>query len=385
MEQSDINLLVAFIESEDDAIAEQRQGELYPQRHYELAALAPKAGRGLAGHELQRFYSHWLRVGDWKVAGLPEKDLRVLVAAYRNLTKLPIDYYTRRSSLSLEHLFCFGFNEHVELPSGAVTSAAELKQRARLVEHCKKYQSFHAQREKVEKFLPYRSFAPTILETSRFLQHDIEGMGPTLYWGMALIAQLNEETRIQMANDLMSRTWPGDRNRDHALSVLYKTTEAARPHCAENTEYDLLCEHLAQLHDIRIMAGDAVQLVQQQGWQVENIRDWSAGVTLYHDGEYSSERGHPRIRLNLNSWPDSPWSINLSCGDGSYVAYRDEPTSNDFQLPPIIGANLDCFPEWIKRINAQLGINLIPGTESVASAYKNRALARQLDAWMRGK
>ncbi len=383
MEQSDLNLLVAFIESEDEAIAEQRQGELYPQHHYELAALAPKAGRGLAGHELQRFYFHWLRVGDWKVAGLPERDFPALVAAYLELTKLPVGYDTRQPSRSLEHLFCFGFNEHGELPSGTVANAADLKQRTRLVEHCRKYQSFHAQREKAEKFLPFRSSAPIFLEASRFLQHDIKGMGPILYWGMALIAQLNEDTRIQMAHDLMVRNWSGEGDRNHALSVLYLTAEAARPHCAETSEYAALCEHLAQLHDMRIMAGDAVQLVQRQGWHVQNIRDWSARITLYQDGEYSSESA--RISLTLNSWPDSPWSINLTSGSGSYVAYRDKPTCNDFQLPPIIGAKLDHFPEWVKQINARLGINLVPGTDSVATAYKNRTLARQLDAWIRRK
>jgi len=385
MDQSDINLLVAFVDSEEAALAEERQGDLYPSCHYPLGALAPKAGRGLSGEMLQRFYFHWLRVGDWKVAGLPERDFPTLVAAYLELTKLPVGYYTRQASRSLEHLFCFGFNEHGELPSGTVANAADLKQRTRLVEHCRKYQSFHAQREKVEKFLPFRSSAPIILEAGRSLQHDIKEMGPILYWGMALIAQLNEDTRIQMAHDLMVRKWSGDGDRSHALSVLYLTAEAARPHCAENSEYVALCENLAQLHDMRIMAGDAVQLVQRQGWRVQNIRDWSARITLYQDGEYSSESGHPRISLTLNSWPDSPWSINLTSGDGSYVAYRDRPTSNDFQLPPIIGAKLDQFPEWVKQINTSLGINLVPGTDSVASAHKNRTLARQLDAWMRGK
>ncbi len=385
MDQSDINLLVAFVDSEEAALAEEHQGDIYPSYHYQLGALAPKAGRHLSGEMLQRFYFHWLRVGDWKVAGLPERDFPTLVAAYLELTKLPVGYDTRPPSRTLEHLFCFGFNEHGELPSGTVANAADLKQRARLVEHCRKYQSFQTQREKVEKFLPFRSSAPIILEASRFLQHDIGGVGSILYWGMALIVQLNEDTRIQMAHDLMLRNSPGDEDQNHVLSVLYLTAEAARPFCAENNEYAALCEHLAQLHDTRIMAGDAVQLLQRQGWHVQNIRDWSARITLCQDGEYSSESGHPRISLTLNSWPDSPWSINLTSGNGSYVAYQDEPTSNDFSLPPIIGAKLDHFPEWVKQINARLGINLVPGKDSVASAYKNRTLARQLDAWMRGK
>ncbi|EML7989573.1 hypothetical protein D7Y24_00320 [Stenotrophomonas maltophilia] len=385
MDQSDINMLAAFIESEEAALAEERQGDFYPSYHYQLAALAPRAGNGLPQDMLQRFYFHWLRVGDWKVAGLPQRDFPILVAAYQELTKLPVGYDTRQPGLSLPHLFCFGFNEHGELPSGVVTNAADLKQRTRLVEHCRKYQSFQAQREKVDKFLPYRPFARTILETARFLQHDIKGMGQILYWGMALIALLDEDTRIQMTNDLIARNWPEDRERGHVLSLLHHTAEATRPHCAADAEFDVLCEHLAQLHDTRIMTGDAVQLAQREGWHVDNIRDWNASITLYHGGEYSSEPGHPRIRLDLNSWPDTPWSINLSVGNGSYVAYRDEPTSNDFQLPPIIGATLDHFPEWVKQINARLGINLVPGTGSAASAYKNRTLARQLDAWMRGK
>jgi len=43
-----------------------------------------------------------------------------------------VGYYTRQASRSLEHLFCFGFNEHGELPSGTVANAADLKQRTRL-------------------------------------------------------------------------------------------------------------------------------------------------------------------------------------------------------------------------------------------------------------
>ncbi|MCD5966464.1 hypothetical protein [Stenotrophomonas maltophilia] len=383
MDQSDINLLVAFVDSEEAALAEERQGDLYPSYHYPLGALAPKAGRHLSEEMLQRFYFHWLRVGNWKVAGLPERDFPTLVAAYLELTKLPVSYVTRPPSRSLEHLFCFGFNEHGELPSGTISNAADLKQRARLVEHCRKYQSFHAQREKVDRFLPYRSFARPILETARFLQHDINGVGRMLYWGMALIALLDEDTRIEMTNDVIAKNWPEGRERGHVLSLLHHTAEATRPHCAADAKYDVLCEHLAQLHDIRVMTGDAVQLVQRQGWDVANIRDWSASITLYHDGEYSCEPGHPRISLDLNSWPDTPWSINLSVGNGSYVAYRDEPTSNDFQLPPIVGADLDQFPQWVRRINAQLGINLLPGKELVARAYKNRELAKELDGWMR--
>lgn len=385
MDQSDINLLVAFVDSEDAALAEERQGDIYPAYHYQLGVLAPKAGRHLSGEMLQRFYFHWLRVGDWKVAGLPERDFPTLVTAYLELTKLPVGYDTRQPSRSLEHLFCFGFNEHGELPSGTVANAADLKWRTRLVEHCRKYQSYYAQREKVEKFLPYRSLAPQVHEAIQRVQHDAEQLDSILYWGMILVTLLDTRTRLGALKIQLDRDHAESAARERSLSLLHYTAMAAQPHGPEDPAFNTLCEQLSTLHNERVMAGAAIQLVKRQGWTVENIRDWNARITLYQDGEYSTQNGHPRVSLTLSSWPDTPWSINLSVGNGSYVAYRDEPTSNDFQLPPIIGATLDHFPEWVKQINARLGINLVPGTGSAASAYKNRTLARQLDAWMRGK
>ncbi|WP_369349691.1 hypothetical protein [Stenotrophomonas sp. JAG2] len=385
MDQSDIDLLHAFIASEDAGFAEERQGDLYPMRHYDLSALAPRAGRGLAPDMLQRFHFHWLRVGDWSVASLPEKDLPSLIAAYRQLTCVPVSYDRRQRQLGLEQLFCFGFDEAGALPSAMVATASDLKQRARLIGQCNKYQSFHAQREKAEKFLPYRPQAQTVLEALRHLGHDPLRSNNVLYWGMALIALLNEGTRIPMLQDLLEVEWPMITDREHMLSVLHHTAGAARPHCTEDTEYNLLCERLAVLHDARVMAGDAVKLVQRQQWHVENIRDWSASITLYQDGEYDYKQGHPRVSLNLSSWPDSPWSINLSFGNDSYVAYRDQPTRDDFGLPPLTGANLEQFPQWIRQINTQLGINLVAGGDSGVSAYKNRKLAKQLDAWIRAQ
>lgn len=385
MDQSDIDLLHAFIASEDVGFAEERQGDLYPMRHYDLAALAPRASRGLAPDMLQRFYFHWLRVGDWSVASLPGKDLPSLVAAYRQLTLVPVSYDRRQQRLGLEHLFCFGFDEAGALPSAVVATASDLKHRARLIRQCNKYQSFHAQREKVEKFLPYRPHAQTILEALRHLGHDPDRADSVLYWGMILIALLEESTRLTMLRDLIDGEWPKISDREHMLSVLHYTAEAARPHCLEDGEYSLLCARLAKLHDTRLMAGDAIKLVQRQQWQVEDIRDWRASISLYQDGEYDYKQGYPRVSLDLSSWPDSPWTINLSVGEGRYLAYRDEPTSNDLALPPLTGANLAQFPQWIKQVNAQLGINLVAGKSSSVSAYKNRKLAKQLDAWIRGQ
>lgn len=385
MDQSDIDLLHAFIASEDAGFAEERQGDLYPMRHYDLAALAPRASRSLTPEMLQRFYFHWLRVGNWSVASLPEKDLPSLVAAYRQLTCVPVSYDRRKQQLGLEQLFCFGFDEAGALPSAVVATASDLKQRARLIGRCNKYQSFHAQRQKAEKFLPYRPQAQAILEALRHLGHDPGRSNRRLYWGMILIGLLEESTRLHMLRDLLDGEWPMISDREHMLSVLHYTAEAARPHCRENGEYNLLCARLAKLHDNRLMAGDAVKLVQRQQWQVENIRDWSASITLYQDGEYDYKQGYPRIRLNLSSWPDSPWEINLSVGDERYVAYGDDPTRNDFGLPPLTGANLEQFPQWISQINTQLGINLVAGADSSASAYKNRKLAKQLDAWIRAQ
>ena len=385
MDPSDIDLLHAFIASEDAGFADDRQGDLYHMRHYDLAALAPRAGSGLTPDMLQRFYFHWLRVGSWAVASLPGKDLPVLVAAYRQLTHTPVSYRRRQQRLGLEHLFCFGFDEAGVLPSAVVATASDLKQRARLIGQCNKYQSFHAQREKVEKFLPYRPQAQTILEALRHLGHDPDRTDSILYWGMVLIALLDEGTRLPMLSDLLDGDWPMIGDRGHMLSVLHHSAVAARPHCPEDAEYSLLCARLADLHETRVMAGDAVKLVQRQQWEVEDIRDWRANITLYQDGEFDLRKGHPRIRLDLGSWPDRPWSIDLSVGEGRYLAYRDEPTSNDFGLPPLTGANLAQFPQWIKQVNGQLGINLVAGKSSSVSAYKNRKLAKQLDAWIRGQ
>jgi hypothetical protein len=44
MDQSDLNLLVAFVDSEEAALAEERQGNIYPGYHFQVGALAPKAG-----------------------------------------------------------------------------------------------------------------------------------------------------------------------------------------------------------------------------------------------------------------------------------------------------------------------------------------------------
>ena len=127
----------------------------------------------------------------------------------------------------------------------------------------------------MEKFLPYRSLAPQVLEAIQHLQHDAEQLDSILYWGMILITLLDTRTRLGALRIQLDRDHAGSEARERFLSLLHYTAMAAQPLGPEDPAFNNLCEQLSTLHNDRVMRGAAIQLVQRQGMDGGEHPDWA--------------------------------------------------------------------------------------------------------------
>jgi hypothetical protein len=198
-------LLHDFIADEAAAFPN-KQGDLWPSNHHRITASLGKVPRCLAPERRVCFYFHYLRVSG-RIPPVSEAELPNLLAAYRGL--LPhIGQGFPNLAHRLDTLFAFGFDEEGPLPCGESASAAELKSRIAALAQTKKYTSLPAQRRHLDRFKPYTGEAPRILQTFRRLKYqpdrnhrDYTATNLT-FWGLALIALLNDQTRPELIHDL---------------------------------------------------------------------------------------------------------------------------------------------------------------------------------------
>lgn len=223
-------MLLAFIEDEDYAIATGKQGYLWPSHHGLIASSILKAGWHLSEDQRTQAYFHYLRLNKLPPA-LPQGEFSHLVTAYRKI--IPIldsssAYLARRHIL----LFCFGFDERGSLPDGATTNPEQLKDFTKFIVQCQKYTSLPGQRAKVKNFTAFAHHSERLYQTLKHLGYRYDRRyGDTIwsidlvFWGMVLTILLNEKRGTDLLHDFLR----GDYKisfRDKNLPLLHMTAQA---------------------------------------------------------------------------------------------------------------------------------------------------------------
>jgi hypothetical protein len=216
------------------------QGGFWPSNHHRIKPALAKVPVCLSPEDRVLFYFHYLRVST-RVPQVSQTELPYLIAAYKAL--LPtIDQLYPNLANRLDTLFAFGFDDEGTLPSGETTTAAELKEHVNTLAQTTKYASLPAQREKRDRFKPYDSEAPRILETFRRLdyQHDRRHRDYTstnlTFWGLALIALQNPTTRTALIRDMLDGPYDIP-ERPNYLTILSQTAQSVLPGADSDPEF----------------------------------------------------------------------------------------------------------------------------------------------------
>lgn len=212
-------LLSAFIDSEEQALLDQVQGDVFPLVHYSIKKLLPKAHRYLSREDVVRCYCHWLRVTT-SIPLLPDGEFPCLIEAYERF--LTLDEYVSEYERSY-YLFCFGYGRDVSLTSGKTTNMAQVKDYRKVMEHPFKYTSLPGQRAKVQGFKQFTPYAERIYEILPFCRNDM-----LAYWGLLLIVLLSPSTQNRMLDDFFNGKWVLGADE---YSRLQQTVEAILPFC----------------------------------------------------------------------------------------------------------------------------------------------------------
>jgi hypothetical protein len=347
--------LLDFIADEDTALAAGKQGEFWPRNHHWFDPYLTQAESCLDAFTLQRLYFHMLRLG--QLLAVSDKALPALISAYREV--LPHIEEDGFRNCRLEYLFCFGFDEHGELPSGATRTAATLKNHVRTLDKIKRFTTLENQRNKAETFLPFVAEAPRILESFRHLGYrngrqlvreerfaSFTWSDMLLFWGLALIVLLADDTRMALMHDMTSSGYRLP-DRENQLSILYDTSLAVLPLCPEDAAFAAMVAPLESVAEVALANSwdkTVESWLRQKGlWPQDNehpdwtfaiqmstcdVRDWSVRASkVPAEALWLSLNVHRQLGWKAQLYPRNnvfrvDWSEDRLCVDSQQLRYR---------------------------------------------------------------
>ncbi|MBP1881705.1 hypothetical protein A6R70_24585 [Agrobacterium rubi] len=390
MTDTPIELLRAFLADENDAFPERRQGKFWPRNHHRLSPLVAKVEDLLDQSEREDFYFHLMRV----TGGVPqvsEKEMPLLINAYRRLLPFLDDGGIIQMGRRHEMLYTFGFDETGVLDSGETNSAKALKTRRKLISQVGSYTSQPAQRDKKSKFASFADDAVRIQETFRHLgyRHD-RRYGEDMYdvtnlsfWGMAFICLLNTSTRTVFLADMMEGTYDLPR-RDEQFAMLHRYVEAVIPDVhPDETHFQSLALQLKKKELARCNSTEAADLARKLGLPFDESEHWEIYISIGLRGSDESPliAGNV-VRLRMSPDPDRQWNLTVRLNERGELSESEEKCyRNDLGLPALGPGNLDRFPIWLKRVREDYGLDFDAETADIRVGRK-RAAAKLILKWI---
>lgn len=392
MTDADANLLRAFIADEHAAFSLKQQGKFWPANHYRIAPLATKVADLLAPNERTDFYFHFMRASGG-VPAVSEAEMPILLEAYRRV--LPFLDLGGVIMMASRHktLFAFGFDGQGGLPSGETMSAKALKARLKLLAQVNNYTTMPGQRDKKARFVPFANEAVRILETFRHLGYrhdrrygrdDLYDITNLTFWGMVFIALLNKATRADLVADMVEGDYQLVR-RPEQLAMLHRYVEAVLPDIEQDEDRFLaLAQRLKDIEMARRNATESVVLAQALKLPFGEDEDWDIyiSIPLRGSGEHALIAKNV-VKLLIRPDPDWQWEVKVWLeGRGEFSETEAKNYRNDLDLPRIGRGNLHTFPDWLRAVRAQTGLDF----DIEAADYRvgrRRAAIKILAEWLR--
>ncbi|MFC2253932.1 hypothetical protein ACETRX_30160 [Labrys portucalensis] len=390
MTEATVGLLRNFLDDENQAFSERRQGQFWPSNHYQISPLATKVSGLLDPSERTDFYFHFMRVTG-SVPSVDDKEMPLLLDAYKRI--LPfldlggIIQMSRRHTL----LFVFGFDDTGVLPSGEAISAKALKARLKLIAQVDNYTTQPAQREKKARFVPFADQAGRILETFRHLgyRHD-RRYGEDLYdvtnlsfWGMVFIGLLNKSTRADLVTDMVEGKYDL-MQQDEQIAMLHRYVEAVLPDVDSDEErFRALALRLRDIERARRNATESVALAQRLGLPFDAEEDWDIHISIPLRGsEGPALIAKDAVRLHIRPNPDWQWDLSARVSErGRYSESEKRSFQNDLDFPVLGSGNLYAFPAWLKQVRGKSGLDFDVEAADIRVGRK-RVAAKLIAQWL---
>jgi hypothetical protein len=330
--------------------------------------------------------AHTLYAGT--IPAVSEKEFPVLVEAYRALlTKIDASGSGHLAG-RLPLLFCFGFDEQGELPSGPTTTAADLKARLKLVTQAGKYSNLPGQRDKLKNFLPFAADAEQVLETLRHLRYRLTRRADSasssfsislVFWGFVLTGLLSEKTRLALVEDMLGDTYALPEQHRY-LAILHETAQAVMPMAAGDAAFADLGARLAAIQQARRDATESVALARQLGLPFGDQEAWSIRIALHLDGNPAKRSYAPDLSLEIAPDPDYPWRLHLRTDAGQFSEWAGSVSQNDLGIQGV--GQLHAFPAWLRSTRERHGLSFVLDDPGNISCGRKRAAAKLIEAWL---
>ncbi|MGK9167615.1 hypothetical protein KXR53_15025 [Inquilinus limosus] len=382
-------LLRTFIADEDAAFAIRRKfGSFWTTHHHRIGPLLTKAAHHLSPDERTRLYFHALRRGN--LPAVPDEEFARFLSAYRDL--LPIlDDLSANSLDRLCGLFCFGFDPDGELPAGTTKTAKTFKLHLKTLDQTQKYTTLPAQRDKLEKFVPFVGEAPRILETLRHLgyRHD-RRFGEASYrytdlrfWGFVLIALIAEETRTRVLRDMLDESYDIPK-RDEHLSILDETVQAVLPHAADDAEFSELAARLSAREMARREVTESVAWARTLSLPFAPDEDWVVRIVLHAEHNPRKLSYRPDLALEIRPDPTWPWQLRVDTEHGLFSERAGRVTQNDMGFDPLGEGKLLSFPRWLRSTREKHGLSFVLADLKNISCGRKRKAVKIIADWLAG-
>lgn len=221
-------LLLAYIEDEDKALIQNRQGKLYPSMHYQIKKELKKLFKLLTPQESRRFCYHYLRLGSF-IRPQSEADLEIIKAAYLETFEWREKGYDKPYYDLFVAIMVFGFSDQKQIdgPQDVESYNKYLK----VLGQVSAYTSLRTMIKKIDRFEPYADDETALrilqcMQAVDYYHKPFDGRYEQYYkvydlefWGMVIILLLNPKTRETLCKEMNALPDDFPRRSDH-LEVL---------------------------------------------------------------------------------------------------------------------------------------------------------------------
>lgn len=214
-------LLKDFINDENAALLEERQGHFFPANHHRILPLIPKALKLLPVEQRQRFYFHLLRLGSLPPIKAAD-EWPILSEAYRQVLPLFASGYPAMLLSRATGLLLFGFDSNGSLPDEPPGNLESYAAHLRLWRYLNGFSHIPGMLAKQKKFQELAADPASLERIRKTLAHIryCNDEAPTLclwFWAMifvALSAPATAETTVRELLEAHAGTAEFERTRE---------------------------------------------------------------------------------------------------------------------------------------------------------------------------
>lgn len=227
MNPSPSELLKSFITCEASALAQLKQGKVYPSKHYEIMALIPKAPKLLTPDERIEFYFYLLRLGV-DFAPKDKNEFPLLQRAYMRILPIFSAGYPACSMDRVHGLLLFGMDDRGTLSLEPPPTPELYSKYLALWRYCNSFWHIPGMLKKSAKFFDKASDSESTIRVRKVLSHirycHESSVTCLWFWALVFLLLSHPETDEVTVREINGANIP---DRDETLEILRRYITAA--------------------------------------------------------------------------------------------------------------------------------------------------------------